>query len=62
MPRLESRLLSTAWHPNGHSVVTGTAAGTLHAWHIANSVELLRISIGAPSKMAPRAMLFRSGL
>ena len=31
MPRLGARLLSVAWHPNGQSVVTGTAAGTLHA-------------------------------
>ena len=50
MPRLGGRLLSVAWHPNGQSVVTGTAAGTLHAWHIAKSQELLRISIGAPSQ------------
>ena len=47
LPRLGGRLLSVAWHPNGQSVVTGTAAGTLHAWHIAKSQELLRISVGA---------------
>ena len=46
MPRLGGRLLSVAWHPNGQSVVTGTAVGTLHAWHIAKSQELMRISIG----------------
>lgn len=46
MPRLGGRLLSVAWHPNGQSVVTGTAAGTVHAWHIAKSQELMRISIG----------------
>ena len=46
MPRLGGRLLSVAWHPNGQSVVTGTAVGTLHAWHIANSQELMRISVG----------------
>ncbi|CAL5222772.1 g5185 [Coccomyxa viridis] len=46
MPRLGGRLLSVAWHPNGQAVVTGTAVGTLHAWHIAKSQELMRISIG----------------
>ena len=48
MPRLGGRLLSVAWHPNGQSVVTGTAVGTLHAWHIAKSQELMRISVGEP--------------
>ena len=46
MPRLGGRLLSVAWHPNGQSVVTGTAVGTLHVWHIAKSQELMRVSIG----------------
>jgi WD40 repeat protein len=47
LPGLGSRLLSVAWHPDGASLVTGTAAGTLHAWHLASGRELLRISVGA---------------
>ena len=47
LPSLGSRLLSVAWHPNGQSLITGTAAGTLHAWDLASGRELLRISVGA---------------
>ena len=49
MPALGSRLLSVAWHPSGKSVLVGTAAGTLHSWHLASSRELLRINVGAHS-------------
>lgn len=47
LPALGSRLLSVAWHPDGQSLITGTAAGTLHAWHLASGRELLRINVGA---------------
>ena len=60
MPRLGGRLLSVAWHPNGQSVVTGTAAGTLHAWHIAKSQELLRISVGAVPILTHAALPVRT--
>ncbi len=47
LPGLGSRVLSVAWHPDGASLLLGTAAGTLHAWHLTSGRELLRINVGA---------------
>ena len=40
--------MSVAWHPGGGCLVAGTSQGTLHAWDIAASRELLRITVGTP--------------
>ena len=46
MPAVEGRLLSVAWHPDAHTLVTGSSAGMLHAWDVASARELLRINAG----------------
>jgi WD40 repeat protein len=48
LPALGDRVLSVAWHPSGQSLLVGTAAGTMHAWHLASGRETLRINVGAP--------------
>ena len=46
MPRVEGRILSAAWHPSGKVLVTGTSAGTLHAWDISTGQEVLHTVVG----------------
>ena len=47
-PAVAGRAVSVAWHPGGGCLVAGTSQGTLHAWDIAASRELLRITVGMP--------------
>lgn len=51
LPTLGDRLLSVAWHPSGQSVLVGTAAGTMHVWHLASGRETLRINVGERSPL-----------
>ena len=47
-PAVAGRAVSVAWHPAGGCLVAGTSQGTLHAWDVGASRELLRITVGLP--------------
>lgn len=52
-PAVAGRAVSVAWHPGGGCLVAGTSQGTLHAWDIAASRELLRITVGVLHQRRP---------
>jgi U3 small nucleolar RNA-associated protein 4 len=56
-PRIEARLLCTAWHPNRTTVIVGSSDGCLRCWDSRTTTELLRITLGhaAGPRAAPRA-------
>jgi U3 small nucleolar RNA-associated protein 4 len=45
-PRIDARLLCTAWHPNRTTVVVGSSDGCLRCWDSRTTTELLRITLG----------------
>lgn len=45
-PRVDARILSTAWHGNRHTVVTGSSDGCVRCWDTQTMGELLRITVG----------------
>lgn len=44
-PKVEARLLSTAWHTNRRTVVTGSSDGCVRCWDTQTMSELLRITV-----------------
>ena len=43
--RVGARLLSTAWHPDGSTVVAGSSDGCLRCWDSRSGAELLRLTL-----------------
>ena len=54
-PRIDARLLCTAWHPNCSTLVVGSSDGCLRCWDSRTTTELLRITLphGAGPQAAP---------
>ena len=54
-PRIDARLLCTAWHPNRSTLVVGSSDGCLRCWDSRTTTELLRITLahGAGPQAAP---------
>ena len=54
-PRIEARLLCTAWHPNCTTIVVGSSDGCLRCWDSRTTTELLRITLthGAAARVTP---------
>lgn len=50
---MAGRAVSVAWHPGGGCLVAGTSQGTLHAWDVGASRELLRITVGMLHQRRP---------
>jgi len=54
-PRIDARLLCTAWHPNRSTLVVGSSDGCLRCWDSRTTTELLRITLahGGGPQAAP---------
>jgi U3 small nucleolar RNA-associated protein 4 len=46
LPRVEGRVLSIAWHPQGAHLASAGTDGCIHIWEVATSREVLRITAG----------------
>jgi U3 small nucleolar RNA-associated protein 4 len=40
LPRVEGKVLALAWHPAGHSVVSGGSDGCIHSWDLKQGEQL----------------------
>ena len=46
LQKVDGRMLSVAWHPEGTTLVGGSSKGSLHIWEAGSSTELQCIELG----------------